>query len=223
MKQYGLDPARVEVTFKAGGQERRLLIGRKTPPGTDLYAKLGDSPRVFLISSYLDSTFNRSTFDLRDKAVLAVDRDSIEAVTITAGDRSLRFNKAGNEWRIAAPIQARADTTAIDGLVNRLNTLQMKSVAAPEAKCLTEYGLDKPAATVQLGSGSSQATLLIGKSAGEGVVYARDASKPMVVTVDAGLLEDLKKEPGDLPTDRPLRRPGVQRLPPRPHHIVWNV
>ena len=102
LKQYGLDPARVEVTFKAGGTERRLLIGRKTPPGTDLYAKVGDSPRVFLLSSYLDSTFNRSTFDLRDKAVLAVDRESIEAVTITTGDRSVRFNKAGNEWRIAA-------------------------------------------------------------------------------------------------------------------------
>ena len=196
LKQYGLDPARVEVTFKAGGPERRLLIGRKTPPGTDLYAKVGDSPRVFLLSSYLDSTFNRSTFDLRDKAVLAVDRDSIEAVTITTGDRSVRFNKAGNDWRIAAPIEARADGSAIDGLVNRLDTLQMKSIAAAEAKSPAEYGLDKPAATVQLGSGSSQATLLIGKSAGEGVVYARDASKPMVVIVDAGLLEDLKKEPG---------------------------
>jgi hypothetical protein len=196
LKQYGLDPARVEVAFKAGGQERRLLIGRKTPPGTDLYAKLGDNPRVFLVSSYLDSTFNRSTFDLRDKAVLAVDRDSIEAVTITAGDRSVRFNKAGNNWRIAAPIEARADSSAVEGLVNRLGTLQMKSIAAPDAKSLAEFGLDKPSATVQLGAGSSQATLLLGKSAGEAVVYARDASKPMVVTVDAGLLEDLKKEPG---------------------------
>jgi hypothetical protein len=196
LKQYGLDPARVEVTFKAGGQERRLLIGRKTPPGTDVYAKVGDNPRVFLISSYLDSTFNRGTFDLRDKSVLAVDRDSIEAVSITTGNSAVRFNKAGNEWRMAAPVEARADNSAVDGLVNRLDTLQMKSIAASEANSLAEYGLDKPAATVQLGSGSSQATLLIGKSAGEGVVYARDASKPMVVTIDAGLLDDLKKEPG---------------------------
>ena len=91
LKQYGLDPARVEVAFKTGGQERRLLIGRKTPPGTDLYAKVGDSPRVFLVSSYLDSTFNRGTFDLRDKSVLAVDRDSIEAVSITTGNSTVQY------------------------------------------------------------------------------------------------------------------------------------
>ncbi len=51
-KQYGLDPARLDVTFKAGGQDRHLLIGQKTPTGTDLYARLADKPRVFLISSY---------------------------------------------------------------------------------------------------------------------------------------------------------------------------
>src|SRR5215207_6649416 len=37
LAEYGLSPARIEVAFKTGGQEQRLLIGRKTPPGTDLY------------------------------------------------------------------------------------------------------------------------------------------------------------------------------------------
>ena len=63
LKGFGLDPARIDVRFKVKGQnaERRVLLGDKTPTGGDLYAKLPDSPRVFLVASYLEPTFNKST------------------------------------------------------------------------------------------------------------------------------------------------------------------
>ena len=90
VKQYGLASPRVEVGFKADGKTHRLLIGNKTPPGTDLYAKLGDQNKVFLVASYLDSTFNRGTFDLRDKSVLKLDRDKIDAVEVTTPQRTVK-------------------------------------------------------------------------------------------------------------------------------------
>lgn len=192
--EYGLAQPRVDVTFKAGGQQHTLHIGRKTPPGTDLYARIDDQKRVFLISSYLDSTFNRGTFDLRDKTVLSLNRDAIDALTIAAPDRTLKVTKSGSDWRVAEPVNARADVSAIESLISRLSTLQMKSIAAPEMKSAAEFGLDKPAATVTIGTGSSQATLLVGTSAAEGTVYAKDASRPMVFTVDTSLLDDLKKD-----------------------------
>jgi hypothetical protein len=194
LAEYGLATPRVEIGFKAKGQDHRLLIGRKTPTGTDLYAKVGDQPRVFLISSYLDSTFNKKTFDLRDKTVLKLDRDAIETLAITIPARALQFSKSSGEWRMTAPVDARADSTAVDGLVSRINTLQMKSIAAAEPTSLSEFGLDKPAASVQLGSGSSQATLLVGKTAEEGSVYVKDQSRPTVMTIDAGLMDDLTKD-----------------------------
>src|SRR5437899_1768443 len=40
VKQYGLDPPRIAITFKADGREHKLLVGQKTPTGSDLYAKL---------------------------------------------------------------------------------------------------------------------------------------------------------------------------------------
>ncbi len=197
VKQYGLAEPRVEVDFKTGGKQQRLLIGNKTPPGTDLYAKLGDQKKVFLISSYLDSTFNRGTFDLRDKAVLKLDRDKIDSLEVTTPQRTLEVAKQNGEWRLASPVQARADFSSIEGLVGRLATLQMKSTAADNATDLKQYGLEKPAATVRLGSGSSQATLAIGSSSGEGAVYARDLSRPAVFTIESSLLDDLKKDPGE--------------------------
>ncbi len=196
-KQYGLDPARVDVTFKAGGQERHLLIGQKTPTGTDLYARLADKPRVFLISSYLDTSFNRTTFDLRDKTVLKIDREKVDNVSIATPDRTLSFTKSGSDWRMTAPVDARADFGAIEGIVGRLNTAQMKALTSPDGGDLKEYGLDKPEITVHVGSGSSQAGLVVGKTAGEGVVYAKDLSRPMVFTIESAVADELKKPADD--------------------------
>jgi hypothetical protein len=148
------------------------------------------------VSSYLETTFNKSTFELRDKTVLKLDREKIERVEVQTPDRTMTFVKQGADWRVTSPIDARADFGAVEGIVGRLNTSPMKSIEAPDAKDpkeLAKYGLDKPAATVRVISGSSQAGLAIGKSAAEGTVYARDLSRPMVFTIESSLADELKK------------------------------
>lgn len=197
LAEYGLAPARMEVTFKAGGQEQRLLVGRKTPPGTDLYAKLGNQNKVFLIPSYLDATFNKKTFDFRDRTVLTLDRDKIDRFGVVTAARTLQFTKSGGEWTMTAPLAARADFTTLDSLISRLHTLQMKSIVAADAATLAGYGLDKPDVTVQIGSGSSQAVLLIGKASGDDAVFAKDSSRPAVITIEKALADDLKKDVGE--------------------------
>jgi len=193
LKEYGLDAPRVEVAFKANGQQHRLQLGQKTPAGSDVYAKLPDSKRIFLIPSFLDSTFNRSTFDLRDKSVLKVDREKVDSMDVTTKDRTVRFEKKNGEWQLAQPSAGRAEFGAVDGLLSRVSSVQMKSIVA-DATDLKKYGLDKPAATVRLGSGSSQAALAIGSAAESGSVYARDLSRPAVFTVESSLADDLKKD-----------------------------
>jgi hypothetical protein len=197
LNEYGLAQPRIEVAFKSGGQEHTLLIGQKTPPGTDLYAKRADDKKVFLIPAHVESTFNKATFDLRDKAVMKVERDKLDALELTAGDRSSKFVRPAGEWQIAAPVQARADFNTIEGLVGRLSGLQMKSIIdAPDAD-LKKYGLDQPAATVKFGAGSSQASLVLGGKAAEGTIYARDLSRPAIFTVESSVLDELKKDPAD--------------------------
>ena len=159
-----------------------------------MYAKRATDKKVFLIASYLDSTFNRKTFDLRDKTAIRVDRDKLDALEVATPERTVRFAKANNEWQLTAPTPGRADFSAVEGLTGRIAGLQMKAIAEAEPADLKKYGLDKPAATVKIGSGSSQATLLIGSKAADGL-YARDASRPAVFTIDATLMDDLKKDP----------------------------
>src|SRR5439155_2674865 len=84
---------------------------------------------------------------------------------------------------------------AVEGLVGRLGTAQMKSIVTTEASPadLKKYGLDKPQETVTLNVGSARATLQLGAKAEDNTVYARDASRPVVMTVESALADDMKK------------------------------
>src|SRR3954465_6448868 len=197
LNEYGLSNPRIEVDFKASGDKdyRKLLIGDKTATGSDLYAKRNDDKRVFLIPAMQETSLNRTTFDLRDKGLLKFDREKVDAVDVTSGGKTIAIAKEGGDWKITKPVQTKADFGSVEGLVGRLQTVQMKSIVADDASPadLKKYGLDKPEATVNLNLGSAKATLLFGGKAADNTVYARDASKPSVVTVESALLDDMKK------------------------------
>jgi hypothetical protein len=194
LNDYGLSNPRIEVDFKAD-KPHKLLIGEKSPTGSDLFAKRDDDKKVFLIPATQETTFNRTTFDLREKTLLKFDREKVDGIDVAAGGKSLTLTKDGADWKLTKPVQARADFGSVEGLVGKLQTAQMKSVVTsdPTPADLKKYGLDKPDATVNVNSGSSRATLIFGSKAADNTVYARDASKPTVVTVDSTLVDDLKK------------------------------
>ena len=195
LAQYGLDPARIDVAFRLEDQQdfQRLLVGDNTPTGGDYFAKLPDETRVFLISSFLDSIFNKSSFDLRDKAVLKFERDTADGIEIVGDSARLEFAKTGTDWRIVTPIAARADYAAVEGLMTLLSSTHMQQVVAPEADDLSAHGLDRPVVTATVVSANSKASLLIGR-ADEGGRFAKDAARPEVFTVAESLLTDLTKD-----------------------------
>jgi hypothetical protein len=198
LAQYGLNPPRLEVAFRASGQTefRRLLIGETTPTGDDLYAKTPDQNRVFLISSFLDATFNKTAFDFRDKSVLDYDSASVTSMELARGGETLQFTRAGTDWRIARPIAGRADYAAVEGIMTRLSSAQMMKIVAESADDLRPYGLDRPAASVTLSGGSAQARLLIGTTGTDGL-YAKDAARPVIFTVEESLAAELRKALSD--------------------------
>ena len=200
--EFGLDPARIAVSFKVAGEAapKKLLIGNKTPTGGDLYARVEGQPRVFLISAFQEDSLNKTPFGLRDKTALKFERDAADSIAIDVpGSPAVAFTKKGTDWRFSKPWDAKADFGTVDGLVGRLFMAKMASIEAADGTAdLKKYGLDKPQAVVTLGAGSTQARLALGAKKEEGNLYARDLSRPMVFTIDATLLDDLKKKPEDL-------------------------
>ncbi|MDO8835337.1 MAG: DUF4340 domain-containing protein [Vicinamibacterales bacterium] len=202
MTQYGLSPARVEVSFKAAGDQdfTRLHLGDTTATGGDMYARKPGENRVFLVSSFVETTFDRTSFDLRDKSILQFERDKADRVDVVSKDGTLAFTKAESQWRIDKPVAARAEQLAVDGLVGRLKTSPMKSIVAPEPtpEQIRTFGFDKPVLTANVAVGSALTTLTVGAQvAGSETFYARDAARPMVFTVEKGLVDDLLKRADD--------------------------
>ena len=201
LKEFTLDPARISVTFHVAGETatHRIDVGVKTPMGTDLYAKVEGRPAVFLVGAFREDSLNKSTFNLRDKTVLAFDRDSANFVKIDDGKSPIVVAKQDNQWRLSAPIDTAADFTAVDGLVGRLYQSRMKAFIAEDGTAdARKYGLDKPQFVVTVGAGSARATLAIGGKTEDGNVYARDVSRPMVFALESTLVDDLKRPAGEL-------------------------
>lgn len=201
VKDYGLDAPSVEIAFTStdGKPSGKLLIGTKTATGGSLYARKDGETRVVLIGEFNSATFNKSTFDLRDKAIVAFDRSKVDAIDVVQPDGTFELAKKDSAWTLVRPITGRADGTAADGLVTAMESLQMQTVvaSAPTPEDLTRYGLDKPTSIVNLHLGTDRTSVAVGAAAGDDTVYARDVARPDVFTIQLPAASDLRKKAED--------------------------
>ncbi len=200
---FGLSDPAIDVGFRTTDDTvlRHLLIGDATPTGADRYAKTDGGARVFLVASHLESTFNRATFDLRDKTALDFEGPDVNQLVLAADDGTIRLVKGDGRWRMTEPWDARADFGVVEGLVGRIGSAEMQSIereTTDERDAETDpFELDEARVTVTLDLGSASASLLVGGEAPEGTVYARDASRSgLVFTIDASLVADLARAAG---------------------------
>jgi len=166
LAEFGLAAAKADVTFTAkGGVTGRVRLGDQTPAGSDLYAVKGDESRVFLVATFVESSLAKSAFELRDKRVLRFERDKADGLEITADGRvPVTFSRSASEWRVTAPVNARGDYGAIEGLLTRLSTTMMTGIETTDVSDVKKFGLDKPTSTLVVKTGSSSATIAVGTS-----------------------------------------------------------
>lgn len=214
VKEYGLDPPRYYLVFKAAGDTAtyRLNVGSKTPTGADMYSRAEGQTKLVLVSSFLEDMLNRTTFNLRDKAILKFATSGVDSIKLeVTGSPALAFSKKGSDWRLTAPIDAKADFGSVEGMVGRLSQTSMSAIevdpaGAPASSAATplspadmkKFGFDKPQLSITVGTGSSRATLVIGGKKDDAALYARDLSRPLVFAVESKLLDDLKRKVDDV-------------------------
>ena len=194
---FGLDEPRITLAFKAEGDTEftRLMLGDETAIGGDMYATTTNDPRVFLVAAYLDGSFDRTTFDLRDKTILHFVRDDVDRLELTTAAHTVAMAENDDSWRLEHPWQAQADSGTVDTLVTRLATGRMQALIASDAEDLEPYGLAEPRVTAVVGSGSASATLQVGDATDAGTVYARDAARTLIFTIEQSLLDELTRAP----------------------------
>ena len=197
LKQFGLAEPPITVEFKAeGGAAGSFKLGNKNATQGEIYALKGGDDTVFLVSSFQESSFNREPFALRDKKILKFDREKADTLTLVKDGNAIELARTGSDWRVVKPVASRSDYSIVEGFITRLSSANMSRLVEENVKDLAKYGLDKPAMTVTIGTGSAKTVLEVGKTEGD-QAYAKDASRPIVFTVDSTLHADLNKSLDD--------------------------
>jgi len=232
--EFGLDKPSRTITAVVEGAPASLSVefGAKAPDGSSVYARAAGTPKVYLVPSWVEGSFDKKPFDLRDRDLLHVKRDDVRSIEIAGpeGGYALARTDAG-EWAFTKPVATRAGRWSVDGLLGTVENLRMDSVAADAATDLKGVGLDSPARAVSLvlKDGSTR-TLEIGAGAPDPTAtpspspspaakgdkpkppekpkptkyYARQAGTGLVAVVPATLADDLAKGMGELRAKRLL-------------------
>ena len=191
---FGLAEPTVSVTFATpDGEPLTLAVGDETPTGGEHYAAAGS--RVILVADFVESTLNRTTFELRDRSILEFTGPDVASLTVEQGDDALRFAKADNAWSVVEPLEARADFGLVEAMIGRLGSGEMVAIESESAAegALEPFGLDTPRLTATVEVGGESHTLLVGDENPASTVYARDAARDLVFTIDAALVDDLAR------------------------------
>jgi hypothetical protein len=219
--RYGLDEPRLKVLLETeGGVRDTVLLGSDSPTDRYTYAQQrGANPEIFAMRAWRFDNLDKGAFDLRDRRVLAFDKDEVvEVRRERQGERAILVKEEG-QWHLRQPLEARADKDEVDGLLNQIKNAQIEAFVAESAdqETLAEYGLQGPAwleLSLLVGADRAEKRLSLGRQEEKGRFYARDASRSQVFSVDSTLAQKLAKGIEELRDKKPLRfaRDRVARI-----------
>jgi hypothetical protein len=156
---------------------------------------------------------------MREKKIVNFTRDQVTAIEISRGRERLGFKRDAGRWVMVSPVSARADAAEVDKVIESIEVAQMRSVVKDEATPadLRSYGLERPEVTAVVDVDTARTTLLVGAASGENEFYAKDASKPLVMTVEKLLADDLTK-----PVDTYRRKEVFEFLVPTATRVEFT-
>jgi hypothetical protein len=205
LQTFGLDrPLRVEI--HSGRDKDRatktLLVGRADAAKQGVYAMRPGESSVFLLPEELNKALPRTAAALRDKAVLAFDRDKVAKIEIDGPRGAVTLTRDDNQWRIAAPQALAADQVEAGALLQRLQALRAQAFVTEDTSGIARH-LGKATLRVTLTDRDGAATtLLLGPSGeqrgGAASAYAAVAGRGPLVLVSATALDDLGRTAAEL-------------------------
>jgi Domain of unknown function (DUF4340) len=203
-RQYGLDPAQVELDISGKDGTRRLLLGDDTPAGGDVYAALATDPRIFTIASYNKSSLAKTLNDLRDKSLLTLSADKVSRVELLKKGEDLEFDRTKDGWQILKPSSSPADSSAVNALVSTLTNARMDLSTTTDAAAA--FARATPLATAKVTGDAGVQTLEVRKNKDD--YFAKSSTVDGIYKVDSSLGQALDKKIDDFRQKKPAATPA---------------
>jgi Domain of unknown function (DUF4340) len=170
------------------------LIGDDTPTGSNAYAMLGGDSRLFIISSFNKTNFDKASKDLRDKRLMSFDQDKISRLELTAKKQTVEFGRINqSEWQILKPKPLRADGWQVEELVRKVKEANMDTNVSDEdaKKAAAAFASAAPVATVKVTEAAGTQTLEVRKAKDD--YYAKSSAVEGIHKVTKDLGEGVDK------------------------------
>jgi len=219
LAKFGLDAPTVQIELWTTGEEpyKTFLIGKETV-SYSVYAKeIADSDVITIESSAL-TDFDKSYTDLRNRVVMSFSQGDVNELSLSYPDRTPLICKKDAEgtWMLGlsakrietmdSPVQAKADKTEINNLLDALKSLKVGVFESEEAGDLAKFGLDKPCieAIISIGEGSDvspyrQQKLFVGKDVPDANrVYVKRDAGDSIYSVTKDIAAKLTRKEYDL-------------------------
>jgi Domain of unknown function (DUF4340) len=123
--------------------------------------------------------------------IFQLQRDAIEAVTISRGSEVIKLARDANEgWMLTEPVRAKAEQRAVDEVLDGLVEGKRDKVIAEQAAELADFGLNEPGMVVQatIRDVATPIVLNIGaRTPTMGGYYAREGEQTKVLMVPTSL------------------------------------
>jgi hypothetical protein len=182
LSSTGLDHPRftIEATDTTG-KTTKLDVGNRSALGNDLYVKVGDDKSGQLVSGgsladKLDKGLDKLADSLRDKQLVKVSSSTAKMLEVTHKDQKLSLVKEGEDWKIVAPRQAPADSSAVSDLLFAVTDLKADSYVDPTSPEVSDADFEHPKATIFLSASAPATQPAATQPAGTTITFGQFAS-----------------------------------------------
>lgn len=209
LERYGLAKPRFSVTAvttQPGAQPVELVLhgGVENSFDGSIFVRRGDEPKVSSAPGGLRWALEKSTYELRDKQVLAVDEPKVSQLELKTSKRSLLLERTGKKsWRLVQPMAMTADTSTVEAMLASLRNERALAFPEDSPAARGTYGLETPRleATVTLEGGEKiRLRFSLENADGPGKAYAlrEEAAGATLAEITPACAVALDKEPLDL-------------------------
>jgi hypothetical protein len=219
LTEYGLDNPRLRVhldLLEDGVPLDTLRFGDDTPTDRFTYVQRSGgttSPEVVRVRAWRFDNLNKTTFDLRDRSVLAFEASEVQRVRLQrAGEPAIEASRSpASGWQLDAPVARRADASLLNGMLKILQDAKTEEIVFedPSPADLETIGLAGAGdvateLTLWIGDDRAEKRLLLGVAGDDGSQHARDTSRRHVFLADSTVVSQLRTPVDDLRNKRVL-------------------
>ena len=130
------------------------------------------------------------------KKLFQFEKEEVKSISLTRSDGSIILEKENGSWKLVAPIEAKADEAAVDGLASELSSTLLERSLESSPVDWKDYGLENPnlKITVGLKDGRRLNLELGDKDFNQASVFGRVPHLAKVLVLPASLYTTVDKE-----------------------------